>query len=110
MTEDEIREELLKLTVGKGGKPSHRTLTPDAEIGFYERSRREREAENDEFPYVLLLSIVAEGKRCEEIVRLRRHQVYTRTKGMWSRDCVWRLTPESATTFAAQIAAVLRRG
>jgi hypothetical protein len=106
MTEDEVREELLKLTVGKGGKPSHRRLTPEAEVSLFESSR---EGQDEGFPYVIVLRFDAAGQRREQKVHLRLEQVYTRTKGAWVRDSVWRLTPESAASFATQITAVLRR-
>ena len=105
MTEAEICDELLRLTVGKGGKQSYRALAPGWEISMWE-SERETSATH---PYVMRLSFVVEGAKREQKVYLLPTQVHTRTRSMWKRDSVWRLTPEAAATFATQIAAVMTR-
>jgi hypothetical protein len=105
MTEAKIRDELLKLTVGKGGKQSYRDLAPGWEVSMWE-SERETATTH---PYVIRLRFTVEGTKREQKVYLLPTQVHTRTRSMWKRDSVWRLTPEAAATFATQIAAVMAR-
>ena len=95
-----VRDEMLKLTVGTGGKPSHRKLAPDWEISFYEYRD-----DGPEYPYLLFLEHYRDGTRRTQRVPLRRDQVFTRSPGRWTRDCVWRVVPEVIETFAPQIAA-----
>ena len=106
MTEDAIRDELLKLTVGKGGKQSYRKLAPGWEVSLWETGDRETATTH---PYVVRLSFTVEGAKREQKVYLLPTQVHTRTRATWRRDSVWRLTPETAATFATQIAAVMAR-
>lgn len=106
MTENEIRDVLLKLAVGKGGKQSYRALAPGWEVSFWENGERE---EAKTHPYAVRLTFAVEGAKREQRVPLRPDQVHTRTKATWKRDSVWRLTPEAAAAFATQIAAVMQR-
>ena len=99
---EKVRDELLKLTIGTGGKSSHRKLTPKWEIGLYESS------DDSYFAGLKLTGPPKSGRRYGQTVTLRRDQLYTRSKGGWRRSCVWRLTPETVATFAEQIAKILQ--
>ncbi|NBT35451.1 MAG: hypothetical protein EBT03_07915 [Betaproteobacteria bacterium] len=94
--EGTIRQVLESLTIGKGGVSSSKRIGPDLLLRFHENTRNASEAG---FPYALSLGL--------QTVNLRRDDVFTKSKGRWSRDCVWRLTPEACARFAEQVAKVL---
>jgi hypothetical protein len=103
-----MSEALSSLSVGKGGIPSKGFYLNDIACGhrgsmsihFSETPDRD---ERKEYPYTLTLFV---GGESPQKVGLTRADVFTKSKGHWARDCVWRLTPEAIARFAPQLAEI----
>ena len=99
-----IQLKLLKLRVNKGGRGTYQKLAPGWELFMSENTG------DKEFPYLVRLQYPrrnAEPGVATSTVRLRKAHVHTRSRSVWARDCVWRLTPEHAEFLAPSIHALM---
>ena len=104
VVEAELRGLLEQLRVNKGGRGTSASLRSDPQwtVRFYETTdRRNRE----KYPYGL--SVDYKGK--SRSIGLTPDKVFSRSRGTWKRDKVWRLTPEASTLFARQIVGLMER-
>lgn len=100
-----IRDLLTKLTVGTGGKHSCAKIDNEFELCF----REDREGREVERPYALDLRYQdpASKRRQEKTIFFQRTDVFTKSKSMWARNNVWRLTPAKVDELAPQIERVI---
>lgn len=99
-TLDAIAAVLSKLVVGKGGTGTSKQLAKGVMVSFDETLDRDVRST---YPYTLTLRVGTKNQK----VALTRDQVFTKSKGMWARDQVWRLKPEKVKEFTEQIARIL---
>jgi hypothetical protein len=90
---------LSSLKVGKGGRGEEKDLGPDWTIGFYENLG------SQEQPYRLVLRF----RYKSSTMGLLMSEVFTKSKGMWRRDQVWRLKPETVSRVAENIHSVMAK-
>lgn len=98
-----VRETLSKLKVGKGGVTGHANLSPRWEIMLH--AMRNAKVGDDPAPYGLTLRHRPTHR--QHTMGLRRTDVFTKSRSMWERDSVWRLTPETIDRVAPQIEKVM---
>jgi hypothetical protein len=104
VTREQIASVLGRLCVSTGGKGKRQMLGPDWEIGMFEAADL-----NTQRPHTLTLTYRGGGRWRSQTVELDPDRdTFTKTRKMWIRNCVWRLTPEAIEKYAAQIEKAMR--